>query len=213
MFDLVTFIKITGYLGIFAVIFMESGVLLGLFFPGDSLLFIAGFLASQDILDIKILCGIAFIAAVLGDSVGYMFGARIGPRIFKKEDSFFFNKRHIERAHLFYEKYGGRAVLIARFMPIVRTLAPIIAGVGTMKYRNFVFYNVLGAVLWAIGVSGLGYYLGSIIPGVDQYLIPIVIGIIALSFMPTIIHILRSKEDREALMKTIRRVIERLWII
>jgi len=213
MFDLVTFIKITGYLGIFAVIFMESGVLLGLFFPGDSLLFIAGFLASQDILDIKILCGIAFIAAVFGDSVGYMFGARIGPRIFKKEDSFFFNKRHIERAHLFYEKYGGRAVLIARFMPIVRTLAPIIAGVGTMKYRNFVFYNVLGAVLWAIGVSGLGYYLGSIIPGVDQYLIPIVIGIIALSFMPTIIHILRSKEDREALMKTIRRVIERLWII
>ena len=98
-------------------------------------------------------------------------------------------------------------------MPIVLTLAPIIAGVGTMKYRNFVFYNVLGAVLWAIGVSGLGYYLGSIIPGVDQYLIPIVIGIIALSFMPTIIHILRSKEDREALMKTIRRVIERLWII
>ncbi|OHA00580.1 MAG: hypothetical protein A3C11_02890 [Candidatus Sungbacteria bacterium RIFCSPHIGHO2_02_FULL_49_12] len=201
MFDIVAFIKAAGYLGIFAVVFAESGILIGMFFPGDSLLFTAGFLASQGYLDISILAALAFVAAVLGDQVGYQLGRRFGPKIFNRDRSFFFNPQQIARARNFYEKHGGKAVTMARFLPVVRTLAPVIAGVGEMRYGAFLFYNLIGGALWGVGLPFLGYFLGTSIPNVDRYLVPIVIGIVVLSLLPSAIHILRDPEMRRHLWK------------
>lgn len=196
-FDLSSFIKGAGYLGLFAIIFSESGLFIGFFLPGDSLLFTAGFLASQGFLNIWMLMGITFIGAVLGDSVGYAFGKRIGPAIFSREDSLFFDRKNIERSRVFYERYGTKAIILARFMPVVRTFAPILAGVGQMRYRTFLMFNVIGGFLWTIGLSALGYYLGSIIPDIDRYLLPIIALIIFFSVLPTIIHVARNKDFRE----------------
>ncbi|KAB2834731.1 MAG: DedA family protein [Candidatus Dadabacteria bacterium] len=190
--DLVSLITWAGYIGIFIIIFAECGVLLGIFLPGDSLLFTAGFLASQGKLDLALLMLICFAGAVLGDNFGYAFGRRAGPAIFKKEDSFFFHKKHLERAARFYDAHGGKTIILARFMPIIRTFAPILAGVGRMNYRVFILYNLVGGALWAIGLTGLGYFLGSTIPGVDRYLFPIVLLIIIVSMLPGIIASLRS---------------------
>ena len=190
--DLVSLITWAGYIGIFIIIFAECGVLLGIFLPGDSLLFTAGFLASQGKLDIALLMLICFAGAVLGDNFGYAFGRRAGPAIFKKEDSIFFHKKHLERAARFYDAHGGKTIILARFMPIIRTFAPILAGVGRMNYRVFILYNLVGGALWAIGLTGLGYFLGSTIPGVDRYLFPIVLLIIIVSMLPGIIASLRS---------------------
>lgn len=197
MFDLVPLIQAAGYIGLFAIVFAESGLLIGFFFPGDSLLFTAGFLASQDFLNIYWLSILMFIAAVTGDSVGYTFGRHVGPRIFKKEDSFLFHKDHLHRAQSFYERHGGKAIILARFMPIIRTFAPILAGVGKMRYFAFLSYNVIGGALWGIGMPWLGYYLGYSIPDADRYLIPIVLAIIFASFLPSIIHILKNKQHRQ----------------
>ena len=190
--DLVSLIIWAGYIGIFIIIFAECGVLLGIFLPGDSLLFTAGFLASQGKLDLVLLMIICFAGAVLGDNFGYAFGRRAGPAIFKKEDSFFFHKKHLERAARFYDAHGGKTIILARFMPIIRTFAPILAGVGRMNYKVFIIYNLVGGALWAIGLTGLGYFLGSSIPGVDRYLFPIVLLIIIVSMLPGIIATLRS---------------------
>jgi len=189
---MVSLITWAGYIGIFIIIFAECGVLLGIFLPGDSLLFTAGFLASQGKLDLALLMLICFAGAVLGDNFGYAFGRRAGPAIFKKEDSFFFHKKHLERAARFYDAHGGKTIILARFMPIIRTFAPILAGVGRMNYRVFILYNLVGGALWAIGLTGLGYFLGSTIPGVDRYLFPIVLLIIIVSMLPGIIASLRS---------------------
>lgn len=202
--DLTAFIRGAGYLGLFGIIFAESGVLIGLFFPGDSLLFTAGFLASQGYFNIVLLTLLAFAGAVLGDNVGYAFGKRAGPHLFKKEDSFFFHKDHLLRARVFYERYGGKALIMARFMPVIRTLAPILAGVGKMRYGAFLFYNFVGGVLWAIGVTLLGYFLGATIPNADRYLTPIIIFIILTSFFPSLIHVVRNKEHRKHLWRWIR---------
>ncbi len=197
LFDVVDLVKSAGYLGITAVIFAESGLLLGFFLPGDSVLFTAGFLASQGFLDVRVLVILCFLAAILGDSVGYATGKHLGPRIFRREDSLFFHKSHLTRARDFYEKHGGKALIIARFMPIIRTFAPILAGVGAMRYSRFLAYNVIGATIWAIGVTLLGYWLGSAVPNADRYLLPIVGAIILTSFLPTIIHLIRDKESRD----------------
>lgn len=200
-FDLVALIEAVGYVGLFAIIFAESGLLIGFFLPGDSLLFTAGFLASQNILSLPILIVTCFTAAVLGDSVGYAFGKRIGPRLFKREDSILFHKKNVLKAQQFYEKYGAKAIVIARFMPVVRTFAPIVAGIGNMNYKRFVTFNFIGAVLWAIGLNLAGFFLGSLIPDVDKYLLPIVLLIIVASVAPTIIHILKEPEHRQDLVK------------
>lgn len=192
--DLVSLIKTAGYAGLFAIVFAESGLFIGFFLPGDSLLFTAGFLSSQGFLNIWILMALTFLGAVLGDNFGYAFGARVGPAIFKKEDSLLFHKGHLERARIFYEKNGPVTLVLARFLPVVRTFAPILAGVGKMKYSTFFFYNVLGGALWAVGLSWLGYFLGSTIPNVDRYLIPIILIIIFLSVLPTAIHIIKNRE-------------------
>jgi len=196
-FDLVTFIKAAGYLGLLGIVFAESGLFLGFFLPGDSLLFTAGFLASQEYFNIVVLIILCFIGAVLGDSVGYAFGKKTGPMLFMKEDSLLFKKSHLERARIFYEKHGGKTIVLARFMPVIRTFAPIIAGVGTMKYPVFLFYNVIGAALWAIGLPLAGYFLGNIVPDVDKYIIPIILVIIIASIAPPIIHILKSEEHKK----------------
>lgn len=196
-FDLITFIQALGYLGLFAIVFAESGLFFGFFFPGDSLLFTAGLLASQGIFDITILTIIVTLGAILGDSVGYWFGAKVGPMIFNREDSFFFHKRHVERTRLFYLKHGSRAIVLARFVPIVRTFAPILAGVGTMPYKEFLKYNVAGGILWGTGVTLLGYFLGNAIPGIERYLFPIIIAIILTSFIPVAIDIWKEKRGRK----------------
>src|SRR3989338_8122881 len=190
MFDLAALIKTAGYLGLFGIVFAESGLFIGFFLPGDSLLFTAGFLASQGFFNLTFLMALTFLGAVLGDSFGYAFGKKLGPRIFKKEDSLLFHKDHLERAQKFYQKHGGKAIILARFMPVVRTFAPILAGVGKMNYPAFLFYNIIGGALWATGLTLLGYYLGSVIPNIDKYLLPIIALIIFLSVLPTLIHIL-----------------------
>ena len=207
--DLITLIKALGILGVLGAVFAESGLFIGFFLPGDSLLFTAGFLSSQGYFSPPLLMAGSFIAAVLGDNVGYAFGKRVGPKIFKREDSLLFHQNHLEKAQRFYEKHGGKTIILARFMPIVRTCAPILAGVGKMEYRVFFFYNVIGGFLWAVGLTGLGYFLGSSIPGIDRYIIPIVLFIIVISVVPPFIHVMRSREHREEFKQTARKFFSR----
>lgn len=197
--DLIELLKLVGYTGITGIVFAESGLLIGFFLPGDSLLFTAGFLASQGFFDIRLLVLLCFVAAVVGDSVGYAFGYRVGRKIFSREESLLFHKHNLLRAEKFYEKHGGKTIILARFMPVIRTFAPIVAGVGAMSYPKFLMFNVVGGFLWAVGLTVLGYFLGATIPDVDRYLLPIIVGIIVLSILPSAIHILRNKEDRERL--------------
>lgn len=182
-----------GLLGVFSIIFAESGLFFGFFLPGDSLLFTAGLLASQGHFNILALWFGCMFCAVLGDSVGYAFGRKIGPKIFNREDSFFFHKKHIVRTEKFYEKYGKKTIILARFVPIVRTFAPILAGVGNMKYRIFLSYNVIGGALWTTLLIWLGYGLGSVIPSVDRYLLPIVFLIIIVSFIPIVVEWIKNR--------------------
>lgn len=197
--NLADLIRAVGYLGVFGMIFAESGLLIGLFFPGDSLLFAAGIVASQGYLNIAILIVVSFAGAVLGDSFGYGLGWRWGPKIFTKNESLFFHKDHLERARIFYERHGGITVVLARFLPFIRTFAPILAGVGKMPYASFLFYNILGGAIWAIGLPLLGYYLGRVIPDIDRYLIPLALAIVVVSFISTLIPLFGSviKHERE----------------
>ncbi len=196
IFDPMIIIKTLGLIGVLIIVFAESGLFFGFFFPGDSLLFTAGFLASQNYLNISILVFGAFICAVLGDSVGYWFGRKVGPKIFTKEDSIFFHKKHIERAQNFYNKYGNKTIFLARFVPIVRTFAPIVAGVGQMKYKNFLTYNIFGGFVWTFGMVFGGYFLGQIIPGIDKYILPIILIIIVVSFLPIIFETYKARRAK-----------------
>lgn len=196
MLDLVLIIKTAGYLGLFGIIFAESGLFFGFFLPGDSLIFTAGFLASQGYLNIYLLLVVLFLAAVLGDNVGYWFGEKVGPMIFKKEDSRFFKKEYVERAHEFFEKYGGKSLILARFVPVVRTFVPIVAGVGKMTYQKFFFFNLVGGLLWTLSLSLAGYWLGRVIPGIDQYLIPIVLLIIVISILPGGLEFFKARQKK-----------------
>ena len=155
-FDLEQLILTVGYLGLFAIVFAESGLFFGFFLPGDSLLLTAGLLASRDLLDIVVLLLILFPAAVLGDTVGYWFGAKVGPPLFKREESLFFKPKNLMAAKAFYDGHGGKTITLARFMRFVRTFAPIVAGAVKMEYRRFLFFNLLGGVVWATGMTLLG---------------------------------------------------------
>jgi len=166
-----------------------QGLFFGFFLPGGSLLFTAGLLASQGLFNIYWLVLVVVIAAILGDNVGYWFGNKIGNKIFTKEDSLFFNKKYLEKTKIFYEKYGAMTVIVGRFVPIVRTFAPILAGVGKMNYKKFLAYNVIGTFLWAVGLALLGFFLGATKPGIDKYITPIVILIIVLSVLPIIFNL------------------------
>ena len=184
-----------GYVGLFAMIFLESCLLF--FLPGDSPLFLAGFLATptMGVFNLPALLIGNSIAAVAGNSVGYFVGQRIGPRLFSNPNSRLFQPRHLERVHQFYEQHGGKTIVWARFMPVVRTFAPVVAGMGAMTYRRFLLFNVVGGVLWVFGMVGGGYVFGSILPAeaVDRYLLPVIALIIVLSLLPTALHLYQER--------------------
>ncbi len=194
-----------------AIIFAESGLLIGFFLPGDSILFTAGFLVEAGKLnfDIHLLVVIVFSAAVLGDAVGYLFGKKIGRRIFNRPDSLIFRQENIVKAEEFYAKHGGITVIIGRFIPVVRTFVPIVAGVGKMSYKTFLSYNVIGALLWAVGITYAGFIIGSGLRAmgvdVDTILLPIIGLILLLSILPPAIHLLKDKKQRNALWQGTKR--------
>lgn len=199
-FDIVQLVQVIGYPGIFTTILAESGLFFAVSLPGASLLFTAGFLASQGYFNIWLLTALVMVAAVIGDSIGYWFGAWVGPKLFYHEDSRFFKKRYVEQTRRFYERYGTRTILFARFIPIVRTFAPILAGIGTMNYRPFLFYNIFGAILWGGGFTFGGYMLGKTIPGIERYVLLVVLVIIIISCIPLVTE--WARHHRESL-KTI----------
>jgi membrane-associated protein len=182
-----------GYIGLAFLVFAESGLLIGIFLPGDSLLFAAGLIAASGFFVVGPLIMIVVIAAILGDSTGYWFGSEVGERLFNRPDSRFFKQEYLKRTELFYKKYGGRAVVLARFVPVVRTIAPILAGASSMKYRQFIAFNILGGVLWGAGMILLGFFLGSIIPDSEKYILPLSLAIVFLSFLPIIYNLARGK--------------------
>lgn len=192
-------IEAFGLLGIAVIVFAESGILIGLFLPGDSLLFTAGLLAATtDVLSFPILLPVVFVAAALGDSVGYSFGHRAGPALYRRPDSRIFKQEHLRRATEFYERRGGTAILLARFIPIVRTLAPIVAGAAGMRYRRFLAFNLLGALVWGVGVTSAGYALGQRFPHLEDYLLPGIVVIVLLSLIPPAIEVFRARRRRAA---------------
>lgn len=173
-----------GYVALAVIVFTETGLLIGFFLPGDSLLITAGLVAAAGGLDVWLLTGLLSVAAIAGDSVGYAIGYRAGPHIFTRENSRWFNRSHLVRTREFYERHGGKTIVLARFIPIIRTFAPVVAGVGRMEYRRFLAYNVLGGVGWVAGLTWTGYLLGQAIPDVGRY-IHLVIGIVVvLSVIP-----------------------------
>jgi membrane-associated protein len=190
-------IKALGIIGVIAIVFAETGLFFGFFFPGDSLLFTAGIFASQGFLDIRILLFGCIIAAILGDTVGYWTGKKYGRKLFDKEDSLFFKKKYLYDAETFYEKHGKTTIIIARFVPIVRTFAPIVAGIGNMRYKIFLSYNIIGGLFWTTGMLFVGYFLGGLIPNPDKYILPIALGIIIVSFLPIILKMIRLRKNKE----------------
>lgn len=186
--NLVELIRQVSYWGLFLMVFAESGLFFGFFFPGDSLLFTAGFLASQGFLNIWVLVPLLVAAAIGGDSAGYWTGNKLSGWLVRQRESFWFQKKHLVQAQKFYDKHGGKTLILARFIPAVRTFVPIVAGMAGMDYGRFLSFNVIGGITWAMGMSLVGYLLGSMIPGVDKYLLPIVAGIILASVMPAFWH-------------------------
>jgi membrane-associated protein len=193
-----------GLFGVFAVVFAESGMLVGFFLPGDSLLFTAGFLASgpssvDEALHLPLgwlLVG-TFIAAVVGDQVGYVIGRRAGPAIFNRPDSRFFKQENVDKAHGFFECYGAKTIVLARFVPVVRTFVPVVAGVSNMQYRTFVTFNLIGGFLWAIGVTLLGYFLGQV-DFIEENLELAILTIVAISVLPIARELWLSRRQRRA---------------
>ncbi len=204
-----TIVQSGGVLLVAAIVFAESGLLIGFFLPGDTLLFSAGFFASQDKLPLAWLLFAVVTMAILGDNVGYSIGRRAGKRIFKKQDGILFRKEYIERAEVFYEKHGGKTVTLARFVPIVRTFAPVVAGAGNMDRGRFLAYNALGATVWGAGVIMLGYFLGTKIPNIDKYLLPVVLAAMIFTFSSPIIHIIREPKARQTIKSWLLRTVLR----
>jgi membrane-associated protein len=206
-------IAAVGVLGVAAIIFAESGLLIGFFLPGDTLLFTAGLLAHQDVIttNVHLMIAILFVAAVLGDNVGYMFGKRVGPRIFRKPDSILFHQDNLQRAEKFYEKYGAMTIVLARFVPIVRTFAPIVAGVGKMHYRKFFLFNLIGGLTWTAGITYAGYFGGAFLEDrgieIDHLILPIIGLAMAITLISPLYHILREPSAR----KIVRAKLQRLF--
>lgn len=190
------------YLGLALIVFAETGLAVGFFLPGDSLLVVAGlFAAKENGLNVAILLSTLFVAAVVGDAVGYYSGLKVGPRIFTRQKSFFFRPSHLQKAQEFYEKYGGKTIIIARFVPVVRTFAPIVAGAAQMPYRKFVIYNVVGGFLWVFSMILSGYFLGNIVESqfgikLDEHIEKVVVVVVALSLLPPVYEYLKSRREK-----------------
>ena len=187
-----------GYLVLVGIVFAETGLLVGFFLPGDSLLITAGLVAAAGGLNVWWLNGLLILAAVTGDSVGYAIGVRLGPRLFTRPKSLLFNPRHIERTRAFYARHGAKTIVIARFVPIIRTFAPVVAGVGQMEYRQFLLYNVAGGVGWVTSMTWAGYLLGRAIPNIADYVHVVVVVVIVLSVIPIVVEIVRERRRRSA---------------
>lgn len=203
--DIPQLVKTAGYVGLFGIVFAETGLLVGFFLPGDSLLFTAGILASQGYLNVWITCALLFTAALIGDNVGYAIGKHAGPKLFTRPKSLLFNPEHLKRSHDFFERHGGKAVIIARFVPVVRTFSPVVSGLARMPYLKFMFYSVVGGLLWAVGLTLLGYWLGTTVPNIEIYIAPGIVLIILLSISPGIYHVLKDKKSRTALLGLLKR--------
>ena len=200
--DLKQLIRGVGYWGLFGIVFAESGLYFGFFLPGDSLLFTAGLLASpslqdRQVFELPLLILLLSVAAIAGDSVGYWSGQKFGRKLFQREDSVWFHRRHLDRAHDFYERHGGKAIILARYLPVVRTFVPIVAGMALMSYPKFLFYNVIGGLTWVISMTAGGFFFGSLLPPeeVDKYLLPALAVIIAVSIAPTALHLYRERRS------------------
>lgn len=205
MFDIETIVRSGGILIVAFIVFAESGLLVGFFLPGDTLLFGAGLIASQGELPLIPLILAVIVAAVVGDNVGYSIGRRSGPRFFKKKDGILFRQEYVQRAEDFYEKHGGKTIILARFTPIVRTFAPLVAGIGKMPRGRFMFFNVFGGILWGAGMTLLGYHLGSRIPGLDHYIEYVLIAVVVVSLGLSALHILKDKQSRQKIWQIIRK--------
>lgn len=201
-----------GILIVSLVIFAESGLLVGFFLPGDTLLFGAGLAASQGTLSLPFLIVSVLLAAVIGDNVGYSIGRRMGHRIFTKKDGIIFRREYIEQAEKFYEKHGGKTIIIARFTPIVRTFAPVVAGASKMQRRKFFTFNIIGGILWGAGMPLLGYFVGNRIPGLDKYIEVVILGVVGLSILLAAAHILKDKTTRQKLAAGLRDFITKVFL-
>ncbi|HEU4914640.1 MAG TPA: DedA family protein [Candidatus Saccharimonadales bacterium] len=214
-FSLEELIAAVGVIGVSAIIFAESGLLVGFFLPGDTLLFTMGLLAHEGVVhtNVHLLIFILFVAAALGDNVGYMFGKRVGPRIFRKPDSILFHQDNLQRAEHFYEKYGPMTIVIARFVPIVRTFAPIVAGVGKMHYKRFLIFNLLGAFLWTAGVTYTGYFGGAFLEArgieIDHLILPIIGIAMGITLISPLYHIIREPSARKIVKNKLRRLFKK----
>jgi membrane-associated protein len=208
--DLVTLISIVSIWGVALIVFAETGLLIGFFLPGDSLLFTTGFLISSGVLSVNIHLAVLliFIAAVVGDSVGYTIGNKTGPRLFSKPDARIFKQKYLQQARAFYEKHGGKTIIFARFIPILRTFAPVVAGASKMNYQRFLQFNIIGGFLWAVLLTYGGFFLGrwfhSMGLEIDQVLLPLIFIIIFLSVLPPIIHLLLSPVERKNVIDGIK---------
>ncbi len=212
MLDVEHLIQSGGILLVAFIVFAESGLLVGFFLPGDTLLFTAGFFASQGSLNLPLLIVAIVTAAIVGDNVGYSIGRRTGHRIFKKEDGIFFHKDNIKRAEAFYDAHGGKTIVLARFVPVVRTFVPVIAGVGKMPRKTFFFYNIIGAIIWGAGVTLLGYWLGSKIDNVEKYILPVFLLATLATFGPALYHLLKDKENRDRIAKKFKFWLSNLFL-
>lgn len=202
--DLEVLVRLVGYPGLIGIVFAETGLLVGFFLPGDSLLFTAGFLASLGVMDVRVLLLTLAIAAVVGDQVGYLIGRKAGEALYRREDSRFFKRKHLVAAHEFYEKYGGKTIFLARFVPIIRTFAPTVAGAARMDYRKFVFYNIAGGISWVFSMVGGGYLLGQTFPGLKKHIELVVLGIIFVSVLPIVWETWKARRARPAVVPAAR---------
>ena len=185
-----------GIAGLVAIVFAETALLVGVILPGDSLLFTAGLLASQQKLNLAAVIVGATLAAIIGDQIGYLIGKRVGPRLFARPDARVFKQAHLRRADAFFAQHGPKTIVLARFVPVVRTFVPTLAGAARMNYRQFVTFNVAGGLLWATGVPAAGYLLGKSVPSIDKYLLPVIGLIVVVSLIPVAVVTLRHRRNQ-----------------
>ena len=182
-----------GYIGLAIIVFTETGLMFGFFLPGDSLLVTAGLFAAKGDLNIVFLNALLMVCAIAGDATGYYIGKKLGPALFRKEDSFLFKKKHLIATHEFYEKHGGKTIIIARFVPIIRTFAPVVAGMAGMSYRRFAAFNIIGGVGWVFSMTMVGYLLIKIFPNAEKHIHIIIVVVILISFIPGVVEYLRAR--------------------
>lgn len=201
-FDVMQWVSTLGYVGIMLIVLVETGLFFGFFLPGDSLVFSAGLLAARGVFDIRILVPILVITAFVGYSFGYWFGKHLGKWLLARPESFFFKKKYLIQAQEFYARHGGKALILGRMVPVVRTFAPIVAGMARMDFRKYQWFNFAGAIVWGGVITLCGYYLGGLIPGADKYILPLVILIIFLSVLPGVWHYLRQRTRSKSLTRS-----------